>query len=71
MKLHPFTEVDVNPAAGTLQHDRTSGLQHVNDARKELFLPKGKDNEETPFNPRCAIAPVETCTKFRRLGLDT
>ena len=55
MALHPFTEVDANAQHFQLLerftivlYDKTSDLQHVNDARKELFCQKGKTMERLP-----------------------
>ena len=48
MVLHTFTEVDAttfncwNASPLSYNYDKTSDVQHVNDARKEIFCQKGK-----------------------------
>ena len=67
MALHPFTEVDVNAQHFQLLerftivlYSKTSDLQHVNDARKEIFCQKGKAcNGRTSPYPKCTIAALE------------
>ena len=53
--LHPFTEVDVDSQHfqqlerfAVLVYDKTSDLQHVDEARKELFCHKGKTMDRLP-----------------------
>ena len=56
MALHPFTEVDADAQHfQLLEHftvvlyDKTSDLQDVDEARKELFCQKGKPMERLPL----------------------
>ena len=55
MALHPYTEVDAGAQHFQLlehftviQYDKTSDLEYVNEARKELFCQNGKSMDRLP-----------------------
>jgi len=68
MACHPYFELNVNTANfHHLQHftiifyDKTSDLQHVNEARQQLFVRKRRQWRDFPYSG-CSTAAYKACS---------
>jgi len=89
MTCHPYAELNVNTPHFHLQehfniilYDKTSDLQHVNEARQQLFCQKEKAMERLPHNQDALLQHTKHAayqagiwctseqTERHRLGMD-